>query len=174
VTLAKALTSRTSICIVNGLLLLITGASLYQAGKLLFNLTNDFAAIEEILDDLATIFIAYGVGLEERGALMGFSGLYPRFFDAREDAADHLCHAHGLYLLLLGLAMEVSVALIKIPNTIVNTDGVEGLIFGIGLALCAAAGFVLAGLCHRLIRLGPLPPSAAPGAARPPDPAAAP
>jgi hypothetical protein len=155
--LAKILTSRASLCVLNALILIITAASLYEAGKLLFNLTNDFNQIEEILDGMGAIFVAYGVALEERDTLMKFFKLYPQYLNDKENATDQLCHFHGLCILLLGLFMEVSVELVKIPNAIFNTEGIEGLIFGIGLIFCVAAVMILIRLCYLLIRLEPLP-----------------
>ena len=84
--LAKILTSRLSLCIINGLILTITLTSLYETTKLLFNRTNDFNQIEEILDGIGTIFVAYGVALEERDSLMRFFKLYPQFCNKVEKA----------------------------------------------------------------------------------------
>ncbi|HMM38018.1 MAG TPA: hypothetical protein PKB11_04610 [Desulfovibrio sp.] len=73
-------------------------------------------AIELGLDGLGTIFVAFGVALEEREGLMRFLGLYPARFTPQEHFVDEQCHYHGLSILLVGLFMEVLVFLIRMPD----------------------------------------------------------
>jgi hypothetical protein len=132
---------------------MITMSTLYQASKLLFNLTNDFNEIEELLDGISVIFVAYGVALEERDSLMKFFDLYPKYWTDVEEATDHFSHFYGLCILLLGLFMEVSVELVKIPNTVLNTEGIEGVIFGIGFFFSILTSVLLLRLSYVLLRI---------------------
>ena len=89
------------------------------------------------------ILISWGVALEERHKLREVFGLEPEeskeetdFHDPYEEALDENCHRYGLGLLLLGLFAEVGEECVKIPDRIINTDGIESevLIFS-GLLL---------------------------------------
>jgi len=151
--IARILTNRLAICLFNVIILMITMSTLYQAFKLLFNLTNDFDQIEGILDGISVIFVAYGVALEERDSLMKFFELYPKYWTAVEEATDHFSHFYGLCILLLGLFMEVSVEVVKIPNTILNTEGIEWVVFGIGFFFLILASVLLLRLSYVLLRV---------------------
>lgn len=95
--------------------------------------TPNLEELENTSDAVATIYIAYGVAAEERGALMDFSGVYPGLRNAAQDALDHASHYYGLSLLVIGLFMEIGVQLIKLPDRIVDTRGLEYGIFGINV-----------------------------------------
>jgi hypothetical protein len=133
---------------------MITMSSLYQACRLLFNPTNDFDQIEGILDGISVIFVAYVVALEERDSLMKFFEIYPRYWNEVEEATDHFSHFYGLCILLLGLFMEVSVEVVKIPNSILNTEGIEGVVFGVGFLFLILASVLLLRVSYVLLRVG--------------------
>ena len=97
--------------------------------------------------------MAYGVALEERDSLMKFFKLYPRYWTEVEEATDHFSHFYGLCILLLGLFMEVSVEVVKIPNTILNTEGIEGVVFGVGFLFLILASVLLLRLSYVLLRV---------------------
>jgi hypothetical protein len=151
--IARILTTRWAICLFNGIILMITMSTLYQASKLLFNVTNDFDQIEGLLDGISVIFVAYGVALEERDSLMKFFELYPKYWTDVEEAIDHFSHFYGLCILLLGLFMEVSVEVVKIPNTVLNTEGIEGVVFGVGFLFLVLASVLLLRLSYVLLRV---------------------
>jgi hypothetical protein len=159
--LARFLTSRWSISAINGMILIVTIATLYRAAMLLTNLSNDFTEIEDLLDGVGMIFVAYGVALEERDSLMKFFGLYPKYFSPIEESIDRSCHFYGLCLLLMGLFMELTVELVKLPNTVLNTAGAEGAIFGIGFFFCSCAAYLLIKLSMRSIWPEKNPPAEA-------------
>jgi hypothetical protein len=150
---AKIMLCRVAICVLNALILMITVSTLYEASKLLFNLTNDFDQIENMLGGPSSIFVAYGVALEERDSLMQFFKLYPTYWNHAEEATDKACHFYGLCILLLGLFMEVSVELVKLPNTILNTEGIEVVIFAVGLFFSVVALLLLIRLSYVLLRV---------------------
>jgi hypothetical protein len=151
--ITRILTHRFVICFINAVILTITLAIIYQTTILLANQTNDFNKIEDILDGIGIIFVAYGVALEERDTLMKFFNLYPKYENARENRTDLSCHFYGLCLLLLGLFMEVSAEVVRVPNMILNTEGIEGLIFGIGLLFCSLTIVTLLRFSYVLLRL---------------------
>ena len=141
--LVHLLSGRFSIALIN-LLLLASGINAVRTMlPLLNNAANDITTLEHISEGYGTILIAFGVAAEERESLMRFFGLYPRFQSALQSAVDHVCHDFGLSLLLLGLFMELGVQAIKLPNEIVNTDGLEHLIFGATALLMVLTSWVL-------------------------------
>ena len=152
INLPRILISRWFIGAINILILVVILSTLHEAIRLLTNLTNDFNKIEDLLDGIGMIFVAYGVALEERDTLMKFFGQYPKYYNECENRADHNCHFYGLLLLLMGLFMEVSVELVKLPNQIFNTDGIEWLIFTIGFIFCAGSAIILFRLTYLLLR----------------------
>jgi hypothetical protein len=149
---ARILLSRIAVCVLNAIILVITVSTLYEASKLLFNLTNDFDQIEGLLGGPSAIFVAYGVALEERDYLMQFFKLYPTYWNHAEEATDQYCHFYGLCILLLGLFMEVSVEIVKIPNNLLNTEGIEGVIFGVGFLFSVVTSVLLIRLSYVLLR----------------------
>ncbi len=138
-----ALTHRRTIVVLNGLLFFITLGVVYDAFVLFFKVGNDVSAIENLLDGIATIFVAYGVALEERDTLMKFFKLYPRYLDDVQKETDAVCHFYGLSYLLVGLFMEVAIETIKLPHKVFNTVVAEEIVFGIGLVFCVTACVLL-------------------------------
>lgn len=136
-------TGRVSIALMN-LLILISGLnSLREMFPLLSNAVNDIATLENITEGYATILIAYGVATEERGTLMEFLKLYPANRNTVQKAVDHICHHYGLSLLLLGLFVELCEEIVKLPNSIINTNGIESLMFGIAALLTIISTWTL-------------------------------
>lgn len=149
---AKILTNRWTISAINLLILGIVYSTLHEALSLLINPVNNYDEIEELLDGVGMIFVAYGVALEERDTLMKFFKLYPEYYNECQNRADHNCHFFGLWLLLMGLFMEVTVELVKLPNRIFNTQGFDEIIFGIGFVFCAGSAVLLLRLSYLLLR----------------------
>lgn len=141
--IARIFTSRWFISAIHAVIFVITVTTVYRMLILLTNMRNDFGEIEDLLDGIGTILVAYGVALEERDTIMRFFKIYPKHFNEWENATDHLCHFYGLFFLLLGLFMEVAVELVKLPYKVFNTEGIEWLIFSVGAAFCAAAVVLL-------------------------------
>jgi hypothetical protein len=141
--IARILTSRWAICFYNATIFTITAAALYRAALLLFNTLNDFAVVEEVLDGVGIIFVAYGVAVEERETIMKFFRLYPEYHSGREAAIDYVCHLYGLWYIIIGLFMEVTVEVVKLPNAILNTGGIEKAVFGVGFLSCSMAAYLL-------------------------------
>ena len=142
--------NRHGITLFNLLLLGILVSSIVHMLGMLFDPANDFEEMERTLEGIATIFVAYGVVLEERESLLRIFRYYPRFVSDLESRVDHVCHDYGVLFLVIGLLVEVAAELVKIPNRIVNTDNLEGILFGVGLLLLVAGGYYTAEFCHRL------------------------
>lgn len=138
-----AITGRAFLTLIN---LVITWSginSILDMIPLLANASNDTAVLEDITEGYATILIAYGVAAEERSTLMEFLGLYPHHHTPVQAATDHVCHHYGLFLLVLGLFVELCEELVKLPNAIINTAGIESLMFGVAVLLTAASTWTL-------------------------------
>jgi hypothetical protein len=116
---------------------------------MLFDAGNYIHALDDICDANGTILIAYGVVLEERESIMRILGVCAGNIDCKIDG---LCHDLGVELLVIGLFMEVVVQLIKIPNTIVNTDGIEWLLFIFGSVFAVTSACLIVVNCFKLTR----------------------
>ena len=90
--------------------------------------------------------------LEERGSLMHIFHLYPALVSPRQDFTDHICHSYGLSLLLLGLFMELAVQLVKIPDRVINTQGIEWLMFSIAFVFIMGSTYMICRLSWFLLR----------------------
>lgn len=119
---------------------------------MLFNSIDNIEDLEDMIDVLAVIFVAYGVALEERDSLMSIFQLYPDKFSRIQEFIDHVCHQYGLSLLLMGLFMELAVQLVKVPNRIVNTNGIEWLIFSVASIFIMASTIMMCRLSYLILR----------------------
>jgi len=129
--LLLAVTGRYGIIVINLLVVLLSVVTLRFMLPLLFNAADNTKELEDIAECLGVILIGYGVAVEERQSFMRIFKLYPAFQSPLQDRVDHHCHEYGLCYLLLGLFMEVCVACIKIPNAIIDTENLEGVIFAV-------------------------------------------
>lgn len=138
-----ALTGRVSLTVIN-LLIVVSGVNaIIEMLPLLANFANDIDQLENITEGYGTILIAYGVATEERGTLMDFLRLYPTHRTPVQEATDHVCHHYGLMLLLLGLFIELCEEIVKLPDSVMNTQSIESLMFWVAVVLIAASAWVL-------------------------------
>lgn len=142
--------NRYGILLFNLLLLVILISSIVHMTAMLLDPGDDFEELERTIEGLATIFIAYGVVLEERESLLKIFRYYPRFASELETRIDHICHAYGVLFLVIGLLAEVAVELVKIPDRIVNTAKLEEILFFLGMALLVAGGYYTVTFCWKL------------------------
>jgi hypothetical protein len=140
------------ISLINAWVIFVSGNIIVKMIPMLFQTTQNVTELEEMVDGIATIFVAYGVALEERSSLMHIFHLYPARFSPRQEFTDHICHSYGLSLLLLGLFMELAVQLVKIPDRVINTQGIEWLMFSIALAFIVASTYMICRLSWFLLR----------------------
>lgn len=149
-TILDLLTSRTAILIGNVLLLaMMIQGSLHVLSDMA-NLPLAQKEMEEVLEGLGTILVGLGVALEERETLLKFLGLYPARQSPLQSCVDHHCHGYGLVVLLLGLAVEVVVYLIRMPN--IPTVDFDPALLRLAALLCLGGAFLLAMLSWRLLR----------------------
>ena len=146
------LTGWYGINLINAWVIFVSGNIIVKMIPMLFHTANNVPELEEMVDGIATIFVAYGVALEERGSLMHIFHLYPALVSPRQDFTDHICHSYGLSLLLLGLFMELAVQLVKIPDRVINTQGIEWLMFSIALAFIMGSTYMICRLSWFLLR----------------------
>ena len=152
--IVRAFTHRGFIASFNIVIVLISVMTLWDSFSILTDVVKNPDEMEAILDGLGTIFVAYGVALEERETLMEFFHFYPDLHSATEKAVDRHCHLYGLLLLIFGLFMEVSVEVVKIPDRFLDTSNIEGYMFGAGLLCCLASIAIL--LIHTYLLASPL------------------
>ena len=149
--LGRFLTHRYTLIVFNLVLLAILFNSFWEAFGYLTDAVNNADEIEEVLDGLGAIFVAYGVALEERETLMKIFRLYPKLQNPLEEEIDHICHISGLLLLVAGLFMEVAVEAVKLPDSIFNTRGLETWVFCAGFLFGTLAAGVLIHQAYKLL-----------------------
>jgi len=148
------LISRRGISIINliivGFIVLVS----FELYDLMADAVSNADEIEEVLDTVGVILIAWGVALEERDTLMESFGAYAEGCPEVEKHADHAGHVYGLAALLLGLFMEVAVELVKIPDHVVNTMGLEHVLFWCGIFFMVVSAGLLLHMNVELLRAG--------------------
>ena len=93
--------------------------------------------------------------------MMDAFGAYAAGCPEVEARADRECHIYGMAALLLGLFMEVAVEVVKVPDSVVNTVGIESLLFGVGIVLMLVAAILLVRMNLELRRIARTPCPAA-------------
>lgn len=139
-----ALTSRQAIALVNLLLAFLMIQGVWDISDKALQLEAFQHHMEEILEGLGTIMVAFGVALEERENLMRMLGIYPAGRTPQQTAADQYCHDYGLFLLLVGLFVEVSVYIIRMPD--IDTVDFDPALIVAGAVLSVLGGLLLARL----------------------------
>ncbi|NTV43845.1 MAG: hypothetical protein HGA63_11155 [Syntrophobacteraceae bacterium] len=137
------ITGRTGIIALDLLIALISFGGLCVAYILWRNAENDFGEMTDLIEGIATIFVAYGVAIEERETFMEILGLYPEHASARERGIDHMCHVYGLCILVVGLIVEFLSILFKISSRLRGIEGSETGVFILMILCTAAAVFLL-------------------------------
>lgn len=144
-------TGRNAINIGNVLLVLLLAHGVWEVASNFARVHELMDEMEELLEGMGTILVALGVALEERETLLKFLGVYPGHLTPLQQAVDHHCHGYGLLLLLVGLFVEVSVYVIRMPN--LDTIDFDPLLIVVGAALSALGAALLARLAWILWRL---------------------
>ncbi len=141
-TLAKTLTSRPALIGLCALLALLMAQGAWDVLEDIGAIDQHQHAMEEILEGLGTILVAFGVAAEERETLLKFLRVYPEGRTPEQARTDHHCHGYGLILLLVGLFVEVTVYLIRMPD-IPTVDFDPALIVTGSVLSIAGGGFLL-------------------------------
>ncbi|MDR3641202.1 MAG: hypothetical protein P4L39_07755 [Humidesulfovibrio sp.] len=148
-----AFTGRYGIIAINVLLICLSALSLWVMLPMIFNATGNVLELEDTFEYLGVILIGYGVAVEERQSFMRIFRLYPAFESRLQERVDHLCHEYGLCYLLLGLLMEICVACIKIPNSIINTERIEYTVFTVSAFFLIWNAILMLRHCWFMLRL---------------------
>jgi hypothetical protein len=159
--LLRYLVSRRGLVCVNYAIVAFIVVVGVESWELLRDAVHNAGEIGEIIDTVAVVLVAWGVALEERGTMMDAFGAYAAGCPEVEARADRECHVYGMAALLLGLFMEVAVEVVKVPDSVVNTVGIESLLFGVGITLMLVAAILLVRMNLELRRIARTPCPAA-------------
>lgn len=97
-----------------------------------------------ITSTIALIMIGWGVALEERAVIRKRFGVTGRSDEAWQVHLDEMCHEYGVAQLVLGLFAEIAVAMIALPDRIVNTAGLEYTLLTVAIALISIGALIQA------------------------------
>jgi len=138
--------------LLNLIFLTVMAFSLVDMTNMLMNGAEETEEVERIMTGLATLFVAYGVALEERGFLMKIVGCYPQNQTSRQMYIDHISHHYGVLLLIVGLMVEVGVQIIKIPDRFTDVINFEGIAYAMGFLSFLMIGYWLICFCYKLLK----------------------
>ncbi|PKN08113.1 MAG: hypothetical protein CVU73_09705 [Deltaproteobacteria bacterium HGW-Deltaproteobacteria-8] len=144
------LTSRSAIMVMNIVIILLMLQGSWDILRKFSAIAQNQPGMENILQGLSTILVAFGLVLQERAALLAFLKLYPHGISPHQSRVDTHCSGYGLAVILAGMFVSVAVYLIRMPDLdIVNFD--PALIV-LGALFCLAAAGLLARLSWLLWR----------------------
>lgn len=144
------LTSRAAILLMNiAVILLMLQGSWYILRKV-GAIALHQPAMENILQGLSTILVAYGLVLQERAALLTFLKLYPHGITRQQSRVDAHCSGYGLAVILMGMFVSVAVYLIRMPD--LDIANFDPALIVLGALLCLVAAGLLARLSWLLWR----------------------
>ncbi|TAJ84015.1 hypothetical protein [Reyranella sp.] len=126
------------IAAINLLILFPMVLSIIDVAKSVFRHVDTHEPVT-ITSTVALIMIGWGVALEERDVIRKFFGVSGRPDEARQAHIDKVCHDFGVAQLVLGLFAEIAVAMISLPDRIINTASYEYPLLAISLTLIAIA-----------------------------------
>jgi len=139
--LLSSLTSGQAIMAMNLALALLMVQGSWDILRQIEFIASEQPAMENILQGLSTILVAYGLVLQEREALLKFLKLYPYGLSPRQSRVDSHCSGYGLAVILVGMLVSVAVYLIRMPDLdIVDFD--PALIVLGALACLTGAGLL--------------------------------
>jgi hypothetical protein len=100
--------------------------------------TDHFHEVVELWEGFGTILLGYGVILEERTTVREIFGIKVN----HEDQVEVICHDYGVIFCLLGVLIETFAWLIKIPNEVLDTYGVEFSLLNMAAATAVIAAIL--------------------------------
>jgi len=133
--LLKMFLSKKGLIAFNLVIFVVAVFSVFDIYKLFSTPTNDSKEIDHILNAIATIFVAYGVALEERESITRIFSIKDAKSDETETKLDHLSHDFGLVFLVIALFVEVTSEIVKIPDLIFNFSMLEPFMSVTGIIL---------------------------------------
>ena len=150
---AYFLLNRYTVTVFNLMLMLLLGLALKDLVTMLLSSKQEVEEMLKIVGGTGTIIVTYGIVLEERESLMHIFGCYPKHKTPRQALTDQICSDGGILLLVIGLLVEVLVQLIEIPDSIVDTEGHEQIVFMVGGFLLTVTLLHFAVFCYKLLTL---------------------
>ena len=107
---------------------------------------DHFNEAAELWYGFGVVILGFGVLLEEFKAvkLIFKRPLKP------DSALDHACHDYGVLLVIAGVLIEIFAWLIKIPNDVLDTEGVEFVLLQMAAVTACVSIFLLLKFTHRL------------------------
>lgn len=140
--LARGLISRYAIALLELIIVTAQILAVHQVWLMLWN-RPDLHEPMDIVSGIGIIMIGLGVALEERKALRVIFGLTGGPDEAEQERLDENCHHYGVGQLVLGLAAEICIDMIKIPNTIIYTGEVDDYLVAAGCIFVAIGAILL-------------------------------
>jgi hypothetical protein len=136
----RLLVSPVVIAAINLVILALMVLSIADVGRRILLEANPDELVS-VMSTISSIMIGWGVALEERGVIRRVAGSKGGPDEARQAMIDDQCHVFGVAQLVLGLFADIPMAVIALPDRIINATGVEyellwGAIVLIGLAAC--------------------------------------
>lgn len=98
----------------------------------------------DIVEGMGVILIGWGVAMEERSVIRELFALTGLPDEWRQTVVDHDCHAAGVGLLIFGLFAEMCIEAIRLPNHIINTEGINEIVLAASLVFLALCVWILA------------------------------
>ena len=138
----RALLSAGVIGLIDILVLIPLVLSIIDASWALWS-SRELRELLEIVEGMGVILIGWGVALEERGELRDIFGLIREDDETWQAHVDHGCKSIGIGLLVFGLFAEMCIQAIRLPNRIINTEGINEVLVGVGVVFMAISAFIL-------------------------------
>lgn len=111
----------------------------------------DLGEAMSVVNGIGLIMIGQGVALEERHALRHIFDLLEDARQEWQERLDQSCHHTGVGILMFGLAAEICVELIHIPNTFIYTGDYDDWMVALGSLFVVAGALIF--LRHAVILL---------------------
>ena len=123
---------------INLLILIPMVLSIFDVAKSMSAHANPDELVS-VMSTVSSIMIGWGVALEERDMIRRIAGGKGGPDEARQAMIDSQCHSFGVAQLVLGLFSDIPMAVISLPDRIINATGIEyellwGAIVLIGIA----------------------------------------
>ena len=153
------LLNRYAVTLFNVAVVIILSLSLWDIGKILIDNSSETEEIQKVMDGVGAFIVSYGIVLEEREGIMQIFGYYPLHKYKKEVLTDQICYEGGIILLVIGLLVEVIAQFVQIPNTVVDTEGREQILYSIGAILMIITILHFLVFCYKLLTLKHKQPS---------------
>ncbi|SJZ31791.1 hypothetical protein SAMN02745126_00258 [Enhydrobacter aerosaccus] len=135
------LVSPFAIAAINFLILFLMVLSIVDVAKSIALRANPDELVN-IMTTVSSIMIGWGVALEEREVIRRVAGMKGRPDEKAQALIDSQCHSFGVAQLVLGLFSDIPVAMISLPDRIINATGIEYELLWMSVALIAVAAVV--------------------------------